>query len=250
MKDKKVGAEHLIYMIIIFVIFISFTLVLSFGDIPNANSILGVAATVSSIILSIIAILLSLIDVAGQRQSVVDLKETADKLNATSAKSQDLLLEMINKIEQIEVIRDSLLEDSVANAEWRKEVQNSLEAIKGTGNGENKIVVDLLKKIEESNNDYKYKQLSLSDIFDMDLKPIQTTGSTNIARNINVINDYIYRNYLRGSSEKLNTLVDKIREETGLNRTRIKYAINKLIDNGNLSKTISSKTQEEYIHIN
>lgn len=69
---EYVRTSHLVYIIIISIIVLSFFLVIAFGGTDNASTTMGTASTVSSLILSVIAIVLSLVDVAGQRQSMID----------------------------------------------------------------------------------------------------------------------------------------------------------------------------------
>ncbi|PRS24226.1 hypothetical protein C6X94_03560 [Bacillus safensis] len=107
--NKKIGIGHFVYNIIIALLIITFTLVLAFGGDKDAGNQVNVMATGISIILAVIAILMTLVDVAGQRQSIVDIKETAEKLTITQATSQEALRETIETIEKLNGFREELL---------------------------------------------------------------------------------------------------------------------------------------------
>ncbi|MGK4098482.1 hypothetical protein AB0Y18_18905 [Bacillus altitudinis] len=109
MLNKKIGIGHFVYNIIIALLIITFTLVLAFGGDKDAGNQVNVMATGISIILAVIAILMTLVDVAGQRQSIVDIKETAEKLTITQATSQEALRETIETIEKLNGFREELL---------------------------------------------------------------------------------------------------------------------------------------------
>jgi cell shape-determining protein MreC len=105
---EQVRTGHLVY-IIIAIIILSFFLVIAFGGSERASTTMDTASTVSSLILSVIAIVLSLIDVAGQRQSVIDLKETAESLAVSNTHAQNLLEEVTQRLEDIDTLRDILI---------------------------------------------------------------------------------------------------------------------------------------------
>ena len=81
---KQVSTVHLYYLIIVSTLLISFIAILAFGKNPEAGDQMNVAATVTSIILAVIAIIMTLVDVAGQRQSIIELKETAERLKESN----------------------------------------------------------------------------------------------------------------------------------------------------------------------
>lgn len=151
---------HLVYMIIIAVIILSFFLVIAFGGSENASTKIGTASTVSSLILSVIAILMSLVDVAGQRQQIVDLKETSEQLALSNEGSQKLIENLMTKIDEISLLKDSLLEQIKTNEEWKEEIKSLIE------NPEGKKPEDLSKILEEivkKNDQSKSKVRELDD---------------------------------------------------------------------------------------
>ena len=133
-KQGYIRVSHLVYIIIIAIIVLSFFLVIAFGGSDTASTTMGTASTVSSLILSVIAIVLSLIDVAGQRQSLVDLKETAEKLHKTNEIATDVIEEVVQKMLELQHMKDQMVEAITESAEWKKELVEKIESLKDQGN--------------------------------------------------------------------------------------------------------------------
>ncbi|MEH7478206.1 hypothetical protein V7175_11825, partial [Bacillus altitudinis] len=109
MKYKQIGVVHLVYGCIIALLIITFTLAIAFGGNKDAGNQMNVMATGISVVLAVIAILMTLVDVAGQRQSIVDIKETAEKLTKTQEASQDALRLTLETIGNLNEFREELL---------------------------------------------------------------------------------------------------------------------------------------------
>lgn len=107
--DKKIGIGHFVYTTIIALLIITFTLVLAFGDNKDAGNQVNVMATGISIILAVIAILMTLVDVAGQRQSIIDIKETAEKLMENQQASDEALEKSIETLDFLSNFREEML---------------------------------------------------------------------------------------------------------------------------------------------
>ncbi|MBU8970327.1 hypothetical protein KSS88_15840 [Bacillus altitudinis] len=109
MLDKKISIGHFVYTTIIALLIITFILVFVFGDNKDAGNQVNVMATGISIILAVIAILMTLVDVAGQRQSIIDIKETAEKLMKNQKASDDALEKSIETLEFLSSFREEML---------------------------------------------------------------------------------------------------------------------------------------------
>lgn len=138
---------HLVYMIIIAVIVLSFFLVMAFGDKQTANTTIGTASTVSSLILSVIAILMSLIDVTGQRESMVDLKENAENLHKTNENAASLVEELMERLKDLQDMKDQMLEAVADSATLRSEFVDKLEELLSKENIEAKDVEQIMKDV-------------------------------------------------------------------------------------------------------
>ncbi|WP_248350915.1 hypothetical protein [Bacillus safensis] len=103
--DKKIGIGHVVYTSIIALLIITFTLVFAFGGNKDAGNQVNVMATGISIILAVIAILMTLVDVAGQRQSIIDIKETAEKLAEYQEKAQVSMKKLLEEFDNLQEIK-------------------------------------------------------------------------------------------------------------------------------------------------
>ncbi|MFD1168159.1 hypothetical protein [Oceanobacillus caeni] len=153
-----ISVSHLVYIIIIFVIVLSFFLIIAFGGTDNASNMMGTASTVSSLILSVIAIVMTLIDVAGQRQSIMDLKETADKLRVTNKSAYDLIQDLTVKMADLHELRESMVKIMTESDEWKKEFVNEIkDIIKDKEEVNSDDIESLIKKYVQKNEDIKQK---------------------------------------------------------------------------------------------
>ncbi|SDN45813.1 hypothetical protein SAMN04488137_4519 [Fictibacillus solisalsi] len=134
---------HLVYIIIIAVIVLAFFLVYAFGGSENANTTIGTASTVSSLILSVIAIVMTLIDVAGQRQSIMDLKETAEKLEESNVSAGNLIKDLITQIADLQDTREQMVNSVVGI------VTETMNEVK-EGNDRQKKLLENIKSLVEN----------------------------------------------------------------------------------------------------
>ncbi|WP_370013909.1 hypothetical protein [Peribacillus sp. B2I2] len=176
-KKGYIRVGHLVYIIIIALIVLSYFLVFALGDTKTASTTIGTASTVSSLILSVIAIVMTLIDVAGQRQAMVDLKETADKLQISNESAGVLFQELKTEIVDLQNTKQQMLEAVAESDEWRKEVVEKLEIVQ--------------------NGDFKPEDLEkmISEVQKKDLDILQRTESIkNATRNADEKWMYYYKN--------------------------------------------------------
>ncbi|WP_415272761.1 hypothetical protein [Bacillus siamensis] len=143
---KQIGIVHLIYTIIISLMLITFIAILAFGKSTVAGNQMNVAATSISIILAVIAILMTLVDVAGQRQSMIDLKETAESLNKSNNEAQKMFQKSMQAVENFENLKETLIK-SVDS--FKSETIERLEKLKLEGGTEE--LNTLIEKLEEEN---------------------------------------------------------------------------------------------------
>ncbi|WP_226619861.1 hypothetical protein [Cytobacillus firmus] len=101
-KPKMINQLHLIYPLIIAAISMISLATFYYGGGSKAGEMVSFASTLSSIILSVIAIIMTIVDVAGQRNTVADLKETAEQLDKN-------LTKVNYGIQEINDLKDELL---------------------------------------------------------------------------------------------------------------------------------------------
>lgn len=94
--SRQVDSIHLIYVSIILGGVIVLLLALIFNNSSYAGELLNFAATLSSILLAVIAIVITLIDVAGQRNNIFDLKNSVGNLEKVSSEIE-VMIENFNE---------------------------------------------------------------------------------------------------------------------------------------------------------
>lgn len=83
-NSKTIDIVHVIYLSIIFTGIIIWLVSYIFGKSTYAGSLLSFGGTLSSILLAVIAIIITLIDVAGQRSNILDVKNSVEDLTKVS----------------------------------------------------------------------------------------------------------------------------------------------------------------------
>lgn len=101
--DGYVDKRHLIYLLSIAGGIIVVLLSIMFSESVYAGAMLSFAATLSSILLAVIAIIITLIDVAGQRSNIFDVKNSVDQLKRVS---KDITV-LTNEFEKRMQVRDA-----------------------------------------------------------------------------------------------------------------------------------------------
>ncbi|OXS60307.1 hypothetical protein B1A99_07660 [Cohnella sp. CIP 111063] len=94
-----------------------------FGTDKTAGAVLNFTATAISIVLAIIAILITLLDIAGQKNSVHQLAELSQELQNSS----DNIKERINEVAEL---KNEFVKSITENEAFRKEIISQLEELK------------------------------------------------------------------------------------------------------------------------
>ncbi|MFC2948132.1 hypothetical protein [Virgibacillus sediminis] len=102
LKKGYVKTYHLYYLLGIAAIIITLLTSFIFKSSEYAGSMLAFAATLSSVLLAVIAIIITLIDVSGQKQNVYDMKKEIEKLSEIVNKSSSFSKELEMGLTKIE----------------------------------------------------------------------------------------------------------------------------------------------------
>lgn len=152
-KDKKetfkkgyINKYHLIYPLIIMSIIIILLTSFVFKSSDYAGSMLSFAATLSSVLLAVVAIIITLIDATGQRDNVYEVKNSVEELKEITEGFKELqneyiennkkIIEQIAALEEGHTVTNELLErvgDMVQKIETdddQEELTQDLEEIK------------------------------------------------------------------------------------------------------------------------
>lgn len=198
-KDGYVSKHHLIYLLAIAGIIIVLLLSLLFQDSIYAGAMLSFAATLSSILLAVIAIIITLLDVAGQRSNILDVKTSVDQLKEVTEditsitqefekkmylrdkqlvsliedvdrKNQEIVIkfeDLTNKLNDI-----SATDDTMVKVE---EVKNGLDQLKETIKGTN-----VKSFVEPLNSDIKAN--AIAEVYDINTTDYVYVPSTSIRK--------------------------------------------------------------------
>ncbi|PIC56665.1 hypothetical protein CSV80_13395 [Sporosarcina sp. P12(2017)] len=101
-KKGYIKTYHLYYLLGIAVIIIILLTSFIFKSSEYAGSMLAFAATLSSVLLAVIAIIITLIDVSGQKQNVFDMKKEIERLSEIVNKSSSFSKELDRGLTKIE----------------------------------------------------------------------------------------------------------------------------------------------------
>lgn len=156
-KNKYIRKSHFIWLSIVFLISIIFIGVLALGDSERAGENLNFAATATSIVLAVIAIVYTLVDSATHKQSMYDLKKVTEDMEKSVVKTQSILRRTINTSEKH---LESLIEmKDELKLHYEESVSNLREEIKKTIVQKEKITIEELDKIFKSSfKEYNKKE--------------------------------------------------------------------------------------------
>lgn len=239
MKKGYISIVHLVYIIIIAVILLAFILVIAFGNTQTANTTMGTASTVSSLILSVIAIVMTITDVAGQRNTVSDIKESAEKLQSNLSTVNESI-EEVGKLK--EELMDSMREINISNQLIVKEIL----ALKGKyekGDGEEpnqeneKFVRDLDDLSERLKTVYVKPRYSSNNLPNYSYIGDQISADTSLKVYDQYISNVIYNQIEKLEVDKF-TLNDIlwICDAKKISRSKLKNELSKLVESSVLSR--------------
>ncbi|MGM8213555.1 hypothetical protein ACLIBH_12330 [Virgibacillus sp. W0430] len=155
-KDIKVG--HYFYIMIILSMIIIFLLAVDYWDLDNAGMILNNIATATSIVLAVLAIIITLVDVAGQKEGVSDLKEAVREVKDTLETAKQINIDNKNEMRKIADLREELLERFEEQKEMQEVIRNKIDQTSDEDvKRELKKIIDENSKINMVKFGLKYK---------------------------------------------------------------------------------------------
>lgn len=128
---------------------------LNFANSGFAGSMLSFAATLSSVLLAVIAIIITLLDVAGQRNNILDVKNSVEELKVVSHEISELVFDFESRIQRrddqmLSLMTQFDIKNGTTN-EKIEELANKLDTISESGDtkgGISEIKEDLGKIME------------------------------------------------------------------------------------------------------
>lgn len=114
-KDLDRVKLHFVYVSIILGLFSLLTLTYTFFNREVAWQFLSFAGVALSLVLSVIAILITLIDVAGQKQQVYEIFKSSEELKEIITKQQELIAQHAKNIDNVDDIIQNAFENHLDN---------------------------------------------------------------------------------------------------------------------------------------
>lgn len=157
MVKEKVNVLHFVYICIIALLIIVSILVYVFGGNEDAGNQVNVMATGISIVLGVIAIFMTLADVAGQRQSITEIKETAKKLTDFQELAQEKITELLLALEKVDDLKNTMKNNTSELKNFTENVLKEEFEVQGTISNEQlkEIHLKLNNKYNEINQRFK-----------------------------------------------------------------------------------------------
>ncbi|WP_142394262.1 MULTISPECIES: hypothetical protein [unclassified Bacillus (in: firmicutes)] len=222
MKDKKIGVVHLVYGCIIALLIITFTLAIAFGGNKDAGNQMNVMATGISVVLAVIAILMTLVDVAGQRQSIIEIKETAEKLMEFQELAQDKITELLRAMSELDEIKSIMKNNTV-------ELQNYTERlIKENSETQGTMTQEKLEEFNLKLNE-KLKELN-GQLIDLDTKRLIEGSSNEKKKAIYEFRKWVKRTFPKNARIEFSIFLDSVYDSFNMNE--IKYILSYLRESG------------------
>ena len=181
-KQKTIGVVHVVYLSIIFSGVVIWLIAYIFGTSTYAGSLLTFAGTLSSILLAVIAIIITLIDVAGQRSNILDVKNSVEELKKVSTE----ITTIVGEFEKSNILRQENMMETITqfnkdieiNTKKFDEITANLGKISLTGESQKeleKIKVDitemkdsLKKPFEDKNYNFTGKIMDTKNLLHHD----------------------------------------------------------------------------------
>lgn len=232
MKGKNVSVVHLIYLGIIAIIILAFFLVFAFGDTDNAGKLVSAASTVSSLILSVIAIIMTIVDSAGQRNTISDLKETADKLEGNLISVNDGLEEINNLKEALLSSMGQIQESYDVLGEEITELKEKYSSPQNDGKSENVDYENVVRDLDELNKKISitrnYENINLGPYNYSHKHSLDSYREKTISKKIL---DLLEKNYFKNERYEINDFIFII-ETLKISKSRLKQELNTLVNRG------------------
>ncbi len=160
-KDKTINVLHFVYVCIIALLIIVSILVYVFGGSEDAGNQVNVMATGISIVLGVIAIFMTLADVAGQKQSITEIKETAKELSGYQELAQEKITELLLAMDKVDELKNTMKSNTAELKNFTEVLLKEEFEVQGTISKEQ--LAEIKSKINNklSELDLRFKNINL-----------------------------------------------------------------------------------------
>lgn len=234
-SKKYIEKYHYYYAIGIALITIVVIFSFYFGGGDKAGNILGFAATLSSILLALIAILMTIVDLAGQRNTIADLKEVSKNLEEN--------LNTANKgIEEIGAIKEELLSSMKTIISSNMVVSKEITELKAKYS----VSEESGHQTKDTNNkdilaDLNTLSNKMETVYFKDIPVMYNYRKSNVNSNINremskQISSKLKSDFIKNVEYEFKDFVNYFNsiEDFYISRSRLKHELNRLVSTGEI----------------
>lgn len=147
-KDQKfIPRRDFIYLCVILVIILIAVISYFLGDSSKAGENLNFGATAVSIVLAVVAIIMTIVDSAGQKENVFQMRKAAEHLSKSVEDEKVLIHEFSSELQKVVALKEELIVSIAETQDWRDSVLNQLKMMAEEKHGENVVTIDKLNKL-------------------------------------------------------------------------------------------------------
>jgi predicted metal-dependent hydrolase len=155
--QKMIPRRDFLYLCIILGVILIAIVSIVLGDSTRAGENLNFAATTVSIVLAVIAIIYTFVDSSSQRNNMIHLRETADKMERALEDAKSLFEESGTQLNAVSELKDELFDKLVETEQWRKLVLEKINSLTPMQAHQDKVDMDDLKEVVDLLNEAEYQ---------------------------------------------------------------------------------------------
>ncbi|MFD2172391.1 hypothetical protein [Tumebacillus lipolyticus] len=160
-EQKMIPRRDFIWMCVVFSLVLASVLIWTMGDSDNAGKYLSFAATVVSIVLAVIAIIMPLIDSAGQKQNISQMRDTVEDLEKFAAGLQSTLEQSATLLASVSNLRIELQEKMDEHSDSLQLIAEKID--RGLSASEDKEKAKVLEEIKQDVENVQRHTIMLHD---------------------------------------------------------------------------------------
>jgi len=151
-ERKFIPVRDFIYLCVILVIILITVISFFLGDSAKAGENLNFGATAISIVLAVIAIIMTIVDSAGQKQNVYDLKKSLEVMQVTLVEEKLVVEQFKEQLGVVEQSRIELMEEIKNIVSFRDEIMKITNKKSEDGKESNdKRIEEIQEKVNDFN---------------------------------------------------------------------------------------------------
>lgn len=154
---KLIPVRDFIYLCVILGITLIAVISYFLGDSSRAGENLNFAATAISVVLAVIAIIMTIVDSAGQKQNVFDLKKAIEVMQETLTEEKKIVEDFKDQLAAVEQNKMELMNEVKNFITFRDEIKEIINKENENGESSN---IQAIAEIKQKMDDYDMKKIT------------------------------------------------------------------------------------------